>query len=78
MTTTSSTSSSQSSLIQQLQQGKTSSTTNYDTTTAEGVENRFLTLLVTQMHKNRKSMKLENSLNDLIKKGEELWISIQI
>lgn len=49
MTTTSSTSSSQSSLIQQLQQGKTSSTTNYDTTTAEGVENRFLTLLVTQM-----------------------------
>lgn len=49
MTTTSSTSSSQSSLIQQLQQGKTSSTTSYDTTTAEGVENRFLTLLVTQM-----------------------------
>lgn len=49
MTTTSSSTGTQSSLIQQLQKTSGSSAPNYDTTTADGVENRFLTLLVTQM-----------------------------
>lgn len=49
MTTTSTTTSQNSAVQQLMKSSSSSSASSNDTTTAEGVENRFLTLLVTQM-----------------------------